>query len=55
MISLLNIPQSRALLYYEADDIIGTYTKRFSCWEMEKLHHQRQDYCQLVNDHVRLF
>lgn len=58
MISLLNIKQIE-LPGYEADDIVGTLTKRFAggktdanldiyCVTSDK------DYCQLVNDHVKL-
>ncbi len=56
MITLLNIPQVE-MPGYEADDVVGTFTKRFSaagnvdiyCLTSDK------DYCQLVNDHVKLF
>lgn len=56
MISLLNIPQVE-LAGYEADDIIGTYTKRFSAAGNVDLYciTSDKDYCQLVNNHVRLF
>ncbi len=58
MIQLLNITQIE-LAGYEADDIVGTLTKRFAgdksganldiyCVTSDK------DYCQLVNDHVKL-
>ncbi|TAE24279.1 MAG: DNA polymerase I [Candidatus Kapaibacterium sp.] len=58
MITLLNITQIE-LAGYEADDIVGTLTKRFAgdktdanldiyCVTSDK------DYCQLVNDHVKL-
>jgi DNA polymerase-1 len=56
MITLLNIPQVE-LAGYEADDIIGTFTKRFSAAGNVDLYciTSDKDYCQLVNDHVRLF
>lgn len=56
MIRLLNIPQIE-LPGYEADDIIGTFTKRFSANGSVDLYcvTSDKDYCQLVNERVRLF
>ncbi len=56
MIRLLNIPQVE-LPGYEADDIIGTFTKRFSADGAVDLYcvTSDKDYCQLVNERVRLF
>ena len=54
MISLLNITQLE-LAGYEADDIIGTLTKRFPDDNLDILCvTSDKDYCQLVNERVKL-
>ena len=56
MITLLNIPQIE-MPGYEADDIVGTFTKRFSAEGDVEIYciTSDKDYCQLVNERVKLF
>jgi DNA polymerase I len=56
MIALLNITQIE-MPGFEADDVIGTLTTRFGTTENLDVYciTSDKDYCQLVNEHVKLF